>query len=169
MRLVLERLDLVEHQLVELVGAHVAADHQAQVVGEEIHDHRIVEQLRVLGEHRAFGRIVDVPLDGQHAVAARFGQQLVLQGQHLHVHRLVVLEAALEGGGSLEGALDRLTVVGGQECAQCRTADDQHLGRLVQRTETATGQHVAAEHGDEDHGESDHDQHDNTSLAQIRR
>ena len=47
------RFDLLVHQIFDLERVQVAADHQAQVVGQEFNDVVVGEDLRILREDRA--------------------------------------------------------------------------------------------------------------------
>src|SRR6185312_10400032 len=73
--------------------------------------------------------------------------------------RLVVLLGVLEARGGTQRRVDRLAVVGGDECAHRGPDDDEDFGRLVQRSERAARNGVAPEYGKDDYEESDKSQH----------
>ena len=68
--------ELVVEQRFEFVRIEVATDHQAHAVGDEL-DHVVVfEDLRVLGEHGALGRVGNVVFDREQTFLARLDQQV---------------------------------------------------------------------------------------------
>jgi hypothetical protein len=145
------RLDFLVHQAFDFERIHVAAHHQTQVVGQELDDVVVGENLRVLGEDRAFRRIVDVRFERQRAFLARFGQQDVEERHQLHIDVLVVLGSFEEGRNNAQRRLDRLHSVTENERAEARAGDHQHFNRLQQRAEMAAFQRVTAENGQQRH------------------
>ena len=144
--LVVVGLDLVVHQVLDLERVHVAADHQAQVVGDELEQVVVAQHLRVRGEDRALLRRLDVALDRHQPFLAHLAQDVVEKGHQFHVQRLVVpaaLEARRQRG---QRRLDRLGRIADDEGAGRRPADHQQFERLEQRGEVPAGEREAAEH-----------------------
>ena len=131
------RLDLDVHQVLDLEGVEVAAHHHAQIVADELHDMVILDDARVLGEHRALVRVLDVVLDRHQAFLAHLGEDLEQHGQQIHVEGLVQVRALEHRRQRGQGCLDRLDAVAGDKTAQ-RQAEDRHVfQRHPQRRQAA--------------------------------
>lgn len=157
--LVVVLLQLQFQQRLQFVRLDVVADHQAQAVGDEVHQVVVGEDLRVLAEDVAGGRGVHVRLQRDEALAARLVEQLVDQRQHVQVVAGLVPGALERGRDGGEGGLDRLHRRADQERAERRAADDDQLVGLPQRRQLAVRGDVTAEHAGDDHDKSDDDEH----------
>jgi hypothetical protein len=93
--------DLVIHQVLDLEGVQVAADHEPQVVGDELENVMIREYARVLREELALLGLLHVGFDRHEAFLAHFGEHVVEQRHQVHVHGLTVR-------GTFEGLGQRL-------------------------------------------------------------
>ncbi len=144
--LVAEGLDLVIHQGLDLEGVHIAVDHHAQVVRQELHHARVGKDARILAEHAAGRRVSDFLLEEQDAFAAGLGEQDIEQRHDFHVQRLAVLAAAKQCRQHAHGGLDRLAIIGADERADGRACNDDKLCRLIKRAHVATGHGVSAKH-----------------------
>ena len=78
-RLLVMGFYLVVHQVLDLERIQVAADHEAQVVGQEFHHMVIGGDLRILGEYGALVRSVDVGLDRHQSFLAHLGEDVIEQ------------------------------------------------------------------------------------------
>jgi hypothetical protein len=92
------------------------------------------------GEDRGLVRLLDVRLDRHQAFLARLRQDLVQQRQQVDVDRLAVGPALEQARQGLEGGLDVLGAVAGDEGTGGATEDDQQFEWLEQGSEVATGQ-----------------------------
>ncbi len=153
------RLDLHIHKVLDLHRVQVAADHDAQIIGDEFHHMMVVQDLGIFSEYRALMRVLDIALDGHHAFLAHLAQQLVHQRHQLHVGLFVVLGALENGGNRFESGLDSGHVVADKECAQRTAADHQQLHRLVQTAKMAARYSVTAKNCAQHHYISNDYQH----------
>ena len=106
--------------------AVVGNDHH---VVEFITDMVVIAHGGVLLEQRRAVRILDVLLDRHQAFLARLLQDVVEQGEQLHVARLAELAALEALPQALDRGLHHLGLVVGQEGAACRAEDGDHLER----------------------------------------
>ncbi len=137
----------------------VAADHQAQAVGDEVHQVMVRQHLRVLVEQIAGGRVVHVRFQRDEALAPRLVQQFVHQGQHVQVVARLVLVALEHRGDAGEGRLHHLGRIAHQERTQRGAADDHQFERLPERGEFSVRGDEAAQHAGDDDQDSDDDEH----------
>jgi len=162
-------VDLVVHQVLELERVHIARHHQAQVVGDELEHVVVGQHQRVLGEQLALLGLLDVALDGHHAVAADLVEQREQQQHQLEIERAVVARALEQGRQRLHGGLDRLAVVAGNEGAEGGATDHQHLQRLEKHDDVAASQGKAAQHRSHHHDIAQNHEHDNFSQKTAVR
>ena len=85
LQLFLEVIQLHVKQPLKLVGGHVARGHDAQVIADKRGHALIFKDSGVFGEDRAGGRVFNVALDGHHAFATTFVENLVNQAQHFKI------------------------------------------------------------------------------------
>ena len=131
-------------QTLELVRVEVAADHQAQTIGDELEHVVVGDDARISAEEFAFRGVFDVRLDREQTLFTGFHQQVE--------HQLQQIDIGIAGiGGRLEQAdcvverrLDDLQGVAGDEGAQCGTDDHHDLGGVPEQ------QQVAARHQESD-------------------
>src|SRR5690606_36414588 len=129
-----------------------AGGHDAQVVADERRHAFILENGRVLGKDRALPRLLDVRLDGHHALAATLVEDLVEQPEYVQIEGLAVAVTEDDLGYLGKDALHQRQVVGHQEGAEGRTTYDHYLERMPQRGERAAGHEKTAQHtGDDNH------------------
>ncbi len=152
-------LQLQFQQRFQFMRFDVAADHQAQAVGDEVHQVMVGEHLGVLVEQIARGRGVHVRFQRDETLAARLVQQLVHQGQHVQVVGRLVFVALEHRGDAGEGRLHHLGRVAHQERAQRGAADDHQLERLPERGEFSVRGDEAAQHAGDDDEDSNDDEH----------
>ncbi len=150
------------HEIFDLKRIHIAGDHEAQVVTDELHDVMIVGNQRMLGEYRALGGFVDFPFQSHHALAAGQIEQFVHQSEQRQVMRLGVLGSFEQLWDSSPGLLDDAYRVGNDECAERSSANDQQFGRLPDRQQLAAMDHESTQHAAEQHDESDNQVHPET-------
>ena len=156
---VVMRFDLDVHQVFDLERIEIAADHQAQIVGEKFHAVVIAQYAPILGEDWALLRIVDVRFDRHQAFLAHFGEDVVEQGQQFQVQRLRVFGTFQHRRQSLERALDDLSRIRDEECAARGSEDHEQLDGLDQGTEVSAGEGEAPEHGAHDDDVTDDYKH----------
>ncbi len=80
-------------QRLELVRLDVAADHQAQAVGDEVDQVVVGLHLGVVGEQGALGRAFDMVFQCHEAFAARLVEQFIEQAEDIDVILLLVARA----------------------------------------------------------------------------
>ena len=139
------RLELVLEQALELVRIEVAADDQAQAVGDEL-DHVVIgEDARIFVEQLALLGRFDIRLDGEHAGLADLHQDVVEQLQQIQVILALVARALEQPEGGGEGALHHLDRIAGNEGAECGAEDDDEFARMPQQQQVAALHEEAAE------------------------
>ncbi len=158
-RLAMVLLQFQLQQRLQLVRLDVAADHQAQAIGDEIDQVVVGLHLGVVGEDAAFGRALDVVFQRHEAFPARLVEQFVEQAEDVDVVLLLVARALEHAHGGLQGLLHGFDRGADQERAQRRTADDHQFIGLPQRAEFAVRADVAAEHAEDDDEKSNDDEH----------
>ena len=154
-------------QRFQLMRLDVAADHQAQTVGDEIDQVVVGLHLGVVAEQRAFGRALDMIFQRHEAFAAGLVEQFIEQAEHIDVVLLLVARALEHTHHGLQGLLDRLGRGTDQEGAERGAADDDQLIGLPEGTQAAVGTEVAPDHADDDDQESNDDEHGATQGEGI--
>ena len=124
---VMVRLDLVVHQVLDLERVQIAADHHAQIVGDELHHVVITGDARILGEDGTGLRAFDIAFDGHQSLFAHLGQYLEEHSQQLHVVRLVELGALEHRRQRPQRRLDGLGPVTRYKAAYGQADDGQVL------------------------------------------
>ena len=99
-------LDLQIHQVLDFECIQIAADHHAQIVGNELHRMVIVDDGRIFREYRAAVWRFDITLDRHQSFLAHLAQNLVEHGQELHVERLVQMRPLQDGRQGRHSCLD---------------------------------------------------------------
>ncbi len=154
-------------QRLQLMRLDVAADHQAQAVGDEVDQVVVGLHLGVVAEQRALGWAFDVVFQRHEAFAAGLVEQFIEQAEHIDVVLLLVARALEHANHGLQGLLDRLGRRAHQESAERGTADDDQLVGLPEGTQAAVGTEVAPDHADDDDQESNDDEHGATQGEGI--
>ena len=144
--LVVMRLDLHVHEIFDLERVEIAADHEPQIVGQELHPMVIRQDARILRKDRALLRIVDVRFDRHQAFFAHLREDVVQQREQLQKKRLVVLGALEHVRQRLQGALDDLARVRHEKSTGRRAEDHDQFDRLHERTEMAACEGESSEH-----------------------
>src|SRR5690606_10000503 len=166
LQLLLEAGQLHIEEVLQLVGRHVAAGHDAQVVTDERCHLRILEDGRILAEYRAGLGLLEIGLDGHHALAAALVEDLVEQLEHFQIKGMG--EAAAEHGQRLlQHDLESAAGVGLQEATQRRATDDHHLKGMHQRHEVAAREHETAQHAAEYNQYTDDLDHGRIKLEEL--
>src|SRR5690606_3536145 len=160
-------LQLVFEQALQLMRIEVAAGDQPQAVNDELHHVMVGHHTRVLLEDVALLRVLDVPLDGEHAVATRHHQDLVHQLEQLDVLGLAIADALEQTQRATEGGLDHLQRIADQERAQRAADDDHHFEGMPEEQQAAAAGHEAAEHRAQYDQCSDDCKHLTSSAASI--
>jgi len=135
------------------VRRHVAGGHDAQVVADEGGHLRILENAGVLAEDRTGVGILDVGLDGHHALAATLVENLVEQLENFQVVGMGKTRTE-HAQGLLEHGHEHAARVGLQKCPQRRSADDQHLEGVNQGHELPAREDESAEHAAENNDDA---------------
>ncbi|MNX91726.1 hypothetical protein D3C86_1238310 [compost metagenome] len=151
--------DFLVHEGFDFERAHVAADHDAQVVRDELHELRVFGDARVFAEDRAGARVLDMRFDGHQAFAARLVQQDVQKRHELHVDVLAVTRAFQRIGQRLLHQHQRLLAVACQESPKSRAKDQRQLKRLIKRAQMAAQPYETADDRHDHHEKTDNNQH----------
>lgn len=146
-------------QRFQLVRLDVAADHQAQAIGDEVQQVMVGHHLGIVAEDGAVLGPFDMVFQCHEAIAAGLVQQLVDQAQGGLVVVGAVLRALEHAHDAAERLLDDLARGADQERAQRRAADNHQLVGLPQRAQLSMRQHIAAEDADDDDDEANDDEH----------
>ncbi len=145
----------------------VAADHEAQAVGDEFPQVVVVAQLRIVLEERAPVGRVQVGLDGHEPFLADLHEHLVQKLQQCDVIVTAVFGTLHQGERLREGGLDDLQGIAGEERAQRGPHDDQDLGRVPQGQQLPALEHEAADHAEDNDDRADYLNH--FDLPRITR
>ena len=156
-RIFMVRLDLVIHQVFDLVSVHIARHHQAQIIGDEFQDVLVTERVRVFDEDGTAVRVVDIVLDRHQAFLADLAEDFIHQPHQFHIARLRVLRAVEQGGQGGERGADGLGVIADKEGAQRGAADHQQFQRLEQGAQVTALHGEAAEDGKQHDEKSEYD------------
>src|SRR5690606_36915957 len=105
----------------------------------------ILQHAGILAEQWAGGRILEIGLDGHHALAAALVEYRIEQAEHFQIVGLS--EAAAEHlQRFLEHDLRGAGRIGLQKAAQCSAANDHHLEWMDERGERTAREDETTEH-----------------------
>lgn len=124
--LVVMGFDFDVHQIFDFHGIEVAADHHAQIIGDEFHHVMVVGNRRIFAENRTFVGIFDIVFNRHQTFLAHFREHFEKHRQKINIGRLVVFRPLEEAGQRAHGSLDNLDVITGKEAAK-RQTDDRHI------------------------------------------
>ena len=148
---------LVVHQVFDFHGIEVSTHHQAQIIGKELDQVVIGEQVRKLREQSALLGCLDVALDRHQSLLADLVEHAIEQPHQRHVARLAVFGTLQNAGQGLQRGLEHFCGVSNQECSDGSAADHQHFDGLHQPRHVAPRKGEAAKHGADNDKVSDDD------------
>ena len=150
-------------------GLDASGDHHAQRVADKIAGVVVLEKCRKLRKQLALLRHLDILLDGQVALASRFGEHAKHHAQRLQIAGLAVTrgpEGRAHAGGD---AFEDVHRIGNEQRAQGSTADDEQLRRLHQHQQVALFHKVATQYSTENDKYSKDGKHAKTPLERDGR
>jgi hypothetical protein len=159
LRLLVMSLQLVLEQAFELMRIEVAAHDQPQAVGNELDHVMIRENARIVGEHLAVSRVLDVRLDGEHAGLADLHQDVVEQLEQIDVVLALVARALDQPHGGRERPLDHLDRIAGDKGSERGADNDDEFARVPQQQQAATFHHKAAANAQQNVDRADERKH----------
>lgn len=118
---------LVVHQGLDLMGVQIARHHHAQIVGDELHQMLVRQQLWILLEDLRVVRLFHIHFDGHQTFFAGFLQQVIQQSQQAHKARFGVFGAFERRWNGLDRGFEHLGLVTHDECANRRTTNGGHF------------------------------------------
>lgn len=125
MGLVVVGVDLAVHDAFNLVCVQIARDHHAQIVGDELDHMMVTAHVWKLLENCRAVRVFNILLDGHQPLFTGLLQDVVQQGQELHISRLGVLATLKQGWHGLQGGLEHFRLVVDDKRPQ-GTAQNRH-------------------------------------------
>jgi hypothetical protein len=115
-------------QALELVRIEIAADDEAQAVGDERRHVMIREHHGIFLEDRAGLGLFEIRLDRHHAFFADLHEDVVDELQQRHIFLALVARPFRQVERALKRSLGHLRRIAGDERAERRADDDHDLG-----------------------------------------